>query len=360
MRKPLFYATITKTFEHKKGGKDVYLSSEYLKQFDKDLYYKILLLESFEDQAWHTAAQLAQVVQLDARSVSKYLNELSKNYQQFSGKTHPLFTKNHRSGYNFYDTLDSIEHERFLIYLVQSTLKFQLLHDIFFEEFHTMYQFAQKHYISESTAHRKINEWKQQLQTYGIRLQRGTYIAQGEEEIIRLYLHMTFWQLFRGKIWPFETISQMDVKNMAEHIMAFFNVRLNEIKKRRLEYMLGAFFLRKSQKHYVVLNEKKRRLISDNLLFQRFCQVMEPVFPNYFQVEDELGALFLVLMTREEYYSDPKIRKKIFDFHQQAKTPPFTALSEAKAALSLYQEEQGLPAENLTFEAENYLFSSHF
>ncbi len=140
MRKPLFYATITKTFEHKKGGKDVYLSSEYLKQFDKDLYYKILLLESFEDQAWHTAAQLAQVVQLDARSVSKYLNELSKNYQQFSGKTHPLFTKNHRSGYNFYDTLDSIEHERFLIYLVQSTLKFQLLHDIFFEEFHTMYQ----------------------------------------------------------------------------------------------------------------------------------------------------------------------------------------------------------------------------
>ncbi len=91
----------------------------------------------------------------------------------------------------------------------------------FFEEFHTMYQFAQKHYISESTAHRKINEWKQQLQTYGIRLQRGTYIAQGEEEIIRLYLHMTFWQLFRGKIWPFETISQMDVKNMAEHIMAF-------------------------------------------------------------------------------------------------------------------------------------------
>lgn len=71
----------------------MYLSSEYLKQFDKDLYYKILLLESFEDQAWHTAAQLAQVVQLDARSVSKYLNELSKNYQQFSGKTHPLFTK---------------------------------------------------------------------------------------------------------------------------------------------------------------------------------------------------------------------------------------------------------------------------
>ena len=47
----------------------MYLSSEYLKQFDKDLYYKILLLESFEDQAWHTAAQLAQVVQLDARSV---------------------------------------------------------------------------------------------------------------------------------------------------------------------------------------------------------------------------------------------------------------------------------------------------
>lgn len=32
--------------------------------------------------------------------------------------------------------------------------------------------------------------------------------------------------------------------------------------------------------------------------------------------------------------------RKIFDFHQQAKTPPFTALSEAKAALSLYQEEQ--------------------
>ena len=56
----------------------MYLSSEYLKQFDKDLYYKILLLESFEDQAWHTAAQLAQVIQLDARSVSKYLTSCLK------------------------------------------------------------------------------------------------------------------------------------------------------------------------------------------------------------------------------------------------------------------------------------------
>lgn len=108
-----------------------------------------------------------------------------------------------------------------------------------------MYQFAQKHYISESTAHRKINEWKQQLQTYGIRLQRGTYIAQGEEEIIRLYLHMTFWQLFRGKIWPFETISQMDVKNMAEHIMAFFNVRLNEIKKKTIGIYARCLFFKK-------------------------------------------------------------------------------------------------------------------
>ena len=77
---------------------------------------------------------------------------------------------------------------RFWIYLVQKYAEIPVAARHFFEEFHTMYQFAQKHYISESTAHRKINEWKQQLQTYGIRLQRGTYIAQGEEEIIRLLL----------------------------------------------------------------------------------------------------------------------------------------------------------------------------
>ncbi|EOH91411.1 helix-turn-helix domain-containing protein [Enterococcus villorum] len=337
----------------------MYLSSKYLKQFDKDLYYKILLLESFEDGEWHTAAQLAQLVKIDARSVAKYLNELSKNYQHFSENRQSLFIKTPRFGYHFYDTLDSIEHERFLIYLVQNTLKYQLLHDIFFEEFHTMYQFAQKKYISESTAHRKINEWKQQLKNYGISLQRGTYIAQGEEEIIRLYLHMTFWQLFRGKVWPFETISQLDVKNIAEQMMAFFNVRLNEIKKRRLEYMLGAFFLRKSQKHYVVLNERKRHLITDNPLFQKFCRWMQPVFPNYFQNEDELGALFLVLMTREEYYTDKKVRKSIFSFHQLSQSPPYTALSEAKKALKVYQVKQGLVEEPLTDEAENYLFSSH-
>lgn len=337
----------------------MYLSSEYLKQFDRDLYYKILLLESFEDQTCHTATQLAQIVQLDARSVTKYLNELAKSYQRFSGKSHALFSKNHRTGYHFSKALDSIEHERFLIYLVQSTLKFQLLHDIFFEEFHTMYQFAQKHYISESTAHRKINEWKQQVQPYGIRLERGTYVAEGEEEIIRLYIHMTFWQLFRGKIWPFETISQTDVKRMAEQIMLFFNVRLNEIKKRRLEYMLGAFFLRKSQKHYVTLNKKKRELIENNELFKRFCRMMEPIFPNYFQVEAELGALFLILMTREEYYHDPKIRELIFSFHKNILSPPFDALCEAKRALVSYQNEQNLPEEPLSFEAENYLFSSH-
>ena len=80
---------------------------------------------------------------------------------------------------------------------------------------------------------------------------------------------------------------------------------------------------------------------------------MEPVFPNYFQVEDELGALlFLVLMTREEYYSDPKIRKKILIFINKQKHCLLQLFLEAKAALSLYQEEQELPAEDLTFEAE--------
>ena len=81
--------------------KSLYLSSEYLKRFDKDLYYKVLLLESFEDQVGHTAAQLAQKVQLDARSVTRYLVELIQNYQLFSGKEQSLFTKNHRSGYHF-------------------------------------------------------------------------------------------------------------------------------------------------------------------------------------------------------------------------------------------------------------------
>ncbi|MGG5311484.1 M protein trans-acting positive regulator [Enterococcus sp. DIV2381] len=337
----------------------LYLSSEYLKRFDKDLYYKVLLLESFEDQAGHTAVQLAQKLQLDARSVSKYLNELSKNYHRFSGKNQDLFTKNNRSGYHFYPSLDPIERERFLIYLVQSTLKYQLLHDIFFEEFHTLYQFAQKHYISESTVHRKINEWKEQFSGYGIQLKRGSYIACGEEEIIRLYLHMTFWQLFRGKVWPFETIPQEDVKQIAEQILLFFDVRLHEIKKRRLEYMLGAFFLRKSQKHYVVLNKKKRDLIEENPLFKAFCQWMEPFLPNYFQAKEELGALFLVLMTREEYYQAPMIRQQFFTFHQQQQTPPFTALIEAKKAVSTYYQEQKLEEEPFTKEAENYLFSSH-
>ncbi len=83
----------------------------------------------------------------------------------------------------------------------------------------------------KSTAHRKINEWKQQLQTYGIRLATGYYIAQGEEEIIRLFTAYDIRQLFRGKIWPFETISKMDGKEYGRTYHGFFNVRLNEIKK---------------------------------------------------------------------------------------------------------------------------------
>lgn len=86
---------------------------------------------------------------------------------------------------------------------------------------------------------------------------------------------------------------------------------------------------------------------------------MEPVFPNYFQVEDELGALFLVLMTREEYYSDPKIRKKILIFINKQNTALYSPFRSKSRSFSL-SGRAGLPAENLTFEAENYLFSSHF
>ena len=62
---------------------------------------------------------------------------------------------------------------------------------------------------------------------------------------------------------------------------------------------------------------------------------MEPVFPNYFQVEDELGALFLVLMTREEYYSDPKIRKKILIFINKQNTALYSPFRSKSRSFSL-------------------------
>lgn len=337
----------------------MYLSSNYLKNFDKDLYYKILLLESFEDRNWHTAAQLAETAGIDARSIIKYLNELTKNYQRFTQISTPLFEKNGRQGFCLPATLEPIEYERFLIYLVQSTLKYQLLHEIFFEDFRTMYQFAQKHYISESTAHRKINELKLQLKEYGITLRRSSYVAQGEEMTIRMYLHMTFWRLFRGKIWPFPTISQSDVKQIATQVMSFFDVQFNEIKQRRLEYMIGAFLLRKSQKHVVKLRPELLYFLKDNSVFHRFCTFMAPSLPNYFQSETELASLFFVLMTREEYYSYPAIFQEIYAIHEQKNTWAYQALCETEQLIIKAQEERGQVAKPIPTEAKGYLLSGH-
>jgi glutathione S-transferase len=334
----------------------MFVSSDTLRNFDKELSTKLLILEILEDGERHLISEISESCQLDHRKVKKYLQAITKDYEHFVGEPEPIFSFRKGHGFTWNFAGQELEKEQFLVFLIRDTLIYQLLEAVIFGKFHSVMHFSRKHFISESTTQRKLRDLKKQLAVFHLRLERGTYHLQGQEKAIRMYLSVIMWKLFRGKFWPFDVISQKEVHLCGVQIAHFFHVQLNPLKQKRLDYLIAATFLRSTQRHELMLTAEMMLCLHDNTLFLEFKEFIQTILPSYYQGNKELGYLFLTLMTREEYYQVPAIFAQIRAFHKEHHTPVYQSYQAVKQAIRLKLGEE---VEPLFKQAEGYLLSGH-
>ena len=336
----------------------MYIKALELKHYEKDVYLSVRVLELMDDGKLYKKSDLAERLKLDVRSVQRLLSELSKLYQRFTETDLPLFEKKGNS-YRLIIAAQTMEENQFLVDLIRHSLAYRLLNLLIIENVRTIKELSDKLYRSESTIRRKLKELRKELSPLQLTIQRGEVLFQAPESVVRMYLSVYYWRLFRGKNWPFTLLQHEPIKKISREIQLFFQVELNPIKAQRLEYLVAAHLLREVQQHGLKNASNTQSALNDDPLFNDFARQLRPIMPVYFRKQAPLGNLFLHLLTREEYYRVPTIAEKI---HSLLAKAPFFVIHEVEAMYQVLEKkinDSGTWENFQALHAENYLISGH-
>lgn len=336
----------------------MYLKALELENYEKDLYFGVRLLELLNDGGSHKKSDLAAAVGLDARSVQRLLEELNKNYHRFTETDLALFEKkgNH---YRLLIADQTMEQNQFLVDLIRHSLSYRVLNLLISGKSRTVKELSEKLFRSESTIRRKLKELNKELLPLQLTIERGKVLFEAPESVVRMYLSVYYWRLFRGKDWPFAPLQHELVGKISQVIQHFFQVSLNPIKEQRLEYLVAAHLLREVQNYSLEQNTASQKTLANDALFQEFYHHIKATMPTYFHKQESIGNLFLNLLTREEYYHAPAITKKI---HCLLAKPPFLVMDEVDAMYRLLEKkinDHTTWKKFQSLQAENYLISGH-
>lgn len=336
----------------------MYLKALEVQNYEKDIYFGVRLLELMDDGQLYKKSALAELLGLDVRSVQRLLEEMSKQYRRFTETELPLFEKIGNS-YRLLIAAQLMEQNQFLVDLIRHSLAYRLLNLLITGNVQTIKELSEKLFRSESTIRRKLKELRKELSPLKLTIERGKVYFQAPEPVVRMYLSVYYWRLFRGKDWPFAPLQHELVGGISREIQRFFRVDLTPLKEQRLEYLVAAHLLREVQHYPLEKNSASQKTLINDPLFNDFYHQLKPIMPAYFQEKASLGNLFLNLLTREEYYHEPVLMKKI---HCLLTKAPFSVMDEVDAMYRILEKKIDNSSTWASFQAlhaENYLISGH-
>ena len=207
----------------------MYIKALELQNYEKDIYFGVRLLEIMNDGAVYKKSDLAEALNLDVRSVQRLLEELSRNYYRFTETDLSLFEQkgNH---YRLLIADQTMEQNQFLVDLIRHSLSYRLLNLLIAEKVRTIKELSERLFRSESTIRRKLKGLQTELAPLELVIERGNVLFQAPESVIRMYLSVYYWRLFRGKDWPFAPLQHELVRKISQTIQQFFQVDLNPYK----------------------------------------------------------------------------------------------------------------------------------
>lgn len=244
--------------------------------------------------------------------------------------------------------------ERFLIDRIKNTVEFKFVFGIYTETIKSLTQFSLDNHISESSAYRILTRFRSTLEKYDIKVSRGDYHLVGNEIKIRTFFDMFTWLVFRGEEQIYSSITDDKIRQFTDEIEVFFKIKLNPIKRKKLENTLENTLFRNQKNRKIILNAKFLNFLEGNQLFQNFCKALGPFLVNQEGVEGDLGYLFLTLLSQDIYYSNKEIQDEIMFYHLENQTEIYDSYCCIKTALDINQVSNQIQE-----RLDKYLIATH-
>lgn len=305
--------------------------------FGKSIETKISMINYlFNKQNWITTDELAKETGNERKTILKYLSELEEAAKIFGESGFQLLSSKGRGVYLSAKSVNEIN--KFIFWMTDDSLFSKLFKSFFFETAINLTKWSYENFVSESTARRKISEMKVLLKKFDIQIisKKGIYFVKGDEKQIRYIYYYLFWNIYKGREWPFFNIPEEKVTLLLQEILNEYSLNLPYQIEKQLTYIFAINITRYFQNNSIHLTDEWNSYKEINRkIFHEF--EIKTIIQKYFYISNnEINFLLIYLQTRYSFYSSVYGMKEALDIHKQLKTDVYQAYI---SFVSLFENE---------------------
>ncbi|MGM0214805.1 helix-turn-helix domain-containing protein [Enterococcus sp. AZ109] len=335
----------------------MFLVNQLAELFDKETITKIKIINLLHEQnTWLNIEELSSNLQINSRTISKYLTFIEKDIASFSPNKDIILKCRGKKEYALHYDFEPIL-EDLIFHMIENTINYQILIGIFFSEMPSIIQLSHKYYISESSLWRMINKFRKQLLLHGISIERRSLELMGNElQIRKLSLFILHNSYIRGT-WLYKGRTRLVAEKIIDKIADFFHLCLSEFEYKELFCVIALCIERTNRKKYICLSKESWENLEKNQLFDHFFSELGSVLPKEMHRREEVGFLFLFLFTKDGVFDNTYIWTRFSKFHHQQKTQLFQSVEVFKT-LCFNKKHLFISKEDMQL-LEKSLYSAH-
>lgn len=207
--------------------------------------------------------------------------------------------------------------------IYSGSLTYKLITTILNENIISLEKFAYKNFLSVASVRRKIAYINEVLKDYNIVIKNNRFI--GDEQNIRGFLFKYYWEIFKGRYWPFANVDKSKLIENSKRVSERLEIWCSQVSYEQIYYLLAISRIRLKKSHVIDYKKEFNRLTEANKMYDVAKEEWEKDFLQLHCPESELQYYFFVISSFSLNYvktnfdkltllKDTYSRKNLFSF----------------------------------------------
>lgn len=291
--------------------------------------YEVIELKIFQlidsQEKWWTIDEISKKILLSKGSIQKYVDLLKIRTNAFSKEI--IYLEKSPSKGIFLHRSPTFDPQIIYIQIFKEQLSFSIFNSFFTHKGVPVLQMAMDNFSSVASIRRKYQILNQRFNHYNLHLSITKDHIEGSERQLRWFYSKFYWNVFKGREWPFPALPKNIAERMLEGLQNFFHTEfLPEVKVETL-YWIAVNWTRYSKGHKVLSDIEIKNYCLNNELYYKFLKFStQDSYKKYFKNEksgndnDEVQYFFFLISALPLLEKNIDFCNQNYSAHQHANT----------------------------------------
>ena len=312
------------------------MEQEILELLDKKNKYSCLIIDfSQSENDWLSVYNLSLKLDLNQRSIQRYIHELEEKIELFNLETGATV----RIDYNKfkgikinYGTSAAFKLKNFIF---DNDDTIDLLNQLIFSKITSIKKYSEDNFISEYSLKKSIAKIEELLEGFQIKLSKHKTVFEGRERNIRMFIYIFLWTLYKDTEWPFSYISEEKIYNSVDNFSKNGQLNFTNINRKQVAYLMSVNLLRNKKKFYIKRDAEWGSYV--NIEAMKKDPIVMQGMENYqYYFENDIYFLLILIQMKYRIFKSDMLRERIFTYHEKMNSDVYLMTEQM---ITLFEEK---------------------